>query len=96
MKDEWQKIIEQNVQEYISKVDFKHPDFSLVQLKKDLKQIVGSEPNVRLKWSKTEKVNELLRDSGAKDYKEIVEKVDQVDIMIYSPDNKLIPIKLII
>lgn len=96
MKDEWQKLIENNISEYIATVDFKHPDFSIKELKQQLKQIIGSEPNVQLKWSKTEKVNELLKDSGVEQHKEIIEKVEQVNIVFLSPDDKPIPFKLII
>lgn len=94
--DEWQNIIKQNISEYIATVDFKHPDFSINELKQRLKQIIGSEPNVRLKWHTSEKINELLKDSGVEQHKEIVEKVEQVDIIFLSPEGKPIPLKLII
>jgi len=96
MKDEWQKIIEQNISEYIATVDFKHPDFTVKELKQRLKSIIGTEPNVRLKWNTTEKVNELLKDSGVEQHKEIVEKVDEVNLVYMSPEGRPIPLKLII
>lgn len=96
MKDEWQKIIEQHISEYIATVDFKHPDFSIQELKTNLKKIIGSEPNVKLKWNTTEKVNELLKDSGTEHYKEIIEKVEEVNLVFMNPDGKPIPLKLII
>lgn len=94
--DEWQNIIKQNISEYIATVDFKHPDFSINELKQNLKRIIGSEPNVRLKWNTIEKVNELLKDSGVEQHKEIIEKVEQVDIVFMSPEGKPFPLKLII
>lgn len=96
MKDEWQKIIEQNISEYIATVDFKHPDFSVAELKKQLKSIIGSEPNVRLKWSTHEKINELLKDSGVEHHKEIIEKVEEVNLVFMNQEGKPIPLKLII
>ncbi len=96
MKDEWQKIIEQNISEYIATVDFKHPDFSIQELKSNLKQIIGSEPNVKLKWNSVEKVNELLKDSGVEQHKEIIDKVEEINLVFMNPDGKPIPLKLII
>ena len=96
MNDEWQKIMEQNISEYIATVDFKHPDFSVHQLKTQLKTIIGSDPNVRLKWNTVEKVNELLKDSGVEQHKEIIEKVEEVNLVFMNPDGKPIPLKLII
>lgn len=91
----WKTMTEKNIIEYIQSVDFKHPDFDLKEVKKALKQIIGSEPSVKLKWNTSEKINELLRDSGAKDYKEVIEKIEHVEIIYLDSDNRPIPIKLI-
>lgn len=94
MNDSWQQMIEQNILEYVSTIDFKNPDFSIKEVKQQLKKIIGSEPNVRLKWNSVEKVNELLKASGVENYKEIIEKVEQIELVYMSPDNKPIPFKI--
>jgi len=92
----WNKMMETNVSDYVSTVDFKNPDFSINEFKTELSKILGMKPAVKLKWNTSEKVNELLKKSGAKDYKEIVEKVEQVNITIVDADNKPIEFKFII
>lgn len=96
MTDSWQEMIKTNIQEYISKVDFRNPDFSLNELKKELGQIVGIIPAVQLKWNKQEKVNELLKQAGAKNHTETIEKVEGLSISFVDADNKPIQFKFII
>lgn len=85
---EWKKMMQTNVSDFISTVDFKNPDFSVKEFKGELKKILGMEPSVKLKWNTQEKVNELLKDSGAPNHTTIVEKVEQVNITIVDAENK--------
>ena len=94
MKTEHQKMIEELVYEYISKIDFSHPDFEMKEFKIKLNEILGIEPGVKLKWDKKEVVNELLKDSGAKDHTKIIEKVTEIEIAYISPDNESMPISI--
>ena len=93
-KSEHQKIVEEHIYEYISKIDFNHPDFDIKEFKLHLNSILGIEPGVKFKWDKKEVVNELLKNSGAKEYKKIIEKVSEIDILYVGPDNDSLPISL--
>jgi len=92
----WKQMMESNVSDYIAKVDFKNPDFSVNEFKLELSKILGVKPAVKLKWNSSEKVNELLKASGAKNHTEIVEKVEQVNITFVDNDNKPVEFKFII
>lgn len=92
----WKQMMETNVSDYVSKVDFKNPDFSIDEFKNDLGKILGMKPSVKLKWHTSETVNELLKQSGATNYKEIVEKVEQINITFVDDENKPVQFKFII
>lgn len=87
----WKNMIESNVYDYISKIDYTHPDFSMHEFKSELNKIIGLTPAVKMKWNTIEQINELKRDSGAKDYKKILEKVEEINIVFV--DNNNIPIE---
>lgn len=89
-------MMETNVGDYITKVDFKNPEFSINEFKLELSKILGIKPAVKLKWNTQEKVNELLKASGVKNHTEIVEKVQQVNIIIVDENNTPIEFKFII
>lgn len=93
---EWKKMLESNVYDYISQIDYNHPDFTLEDLKNELSKLIGVKPAVKLKWHTSEKINELKRDSGAKDYKEIIEKVEQIDIVFVDENNTPINLKFLL
>ena len=92
----WKQMMETNISDYVSKVDFKNPDFSVNEFKAELSKILGMKPGVKLKWKTTEKVNELLKASGAKNYKEVSDKVEQVNITFIDDEQKPIEFKFII
>jgi hypothetical protein len=96
MNNAWKEMMETNVSEYISKVDFKNPDFSINEFKTELSKILGMKPAVKLKWDTKHKVNELLKASGVTNYTEVVEKVEQVDITFVDENNVPIAFKFII
>lgn len=89
-------MMETNVGDYITKVDFKNPEFSINEFKLELSKILGIKPAVKLKWNTQEKVNELLKASGVKNHTEVVEKVQQVNITIVDENNTPIEFKFII
>lgn len=81
-------MMEHNVYEYISNVNYKDPDFSIAAMKEDLKKIIGVKPSVKVKWKTTERVNELLKNAGAENYKEIVEKAEEVSVVFAISNEK--------
>lgn len=89
----WREMIKENIFQYISNIDYNHPDFKLLEFKQQLKNIIGMEPAVKIKWNTTESINELKRAAGATDYKEIIDKVEKIDITFVDEDNK--PISLV-
>lgn len=93
---EWKKMIESNIYDYISKIDYNHPDFDLNEFKIQLGKIVGMEPGVKIKWNTIEKINELKKDAGASDFKEIIDKAEQIDITFVDEDQKPIKLKFLI
>ncbi len=94
MKSEHQKMAEEHIYEYISKVDFSNPNFELKEFKKELAKFLGIEPGVKLKWDTKQVVNELLKDSGAKDYIKIIDKVTEIAISYIDPDDDKKPIEI--
>lgn len=84
---EWQKMIETNIYDHISTIDYNHPDFNITTFKESLKSIVGMVPAVKIKWSTTEKINELKRDAGVKDYIEKTDKPETIDITFVDSEN---------
>ena len=89
MDNSWKQMMESNVSDYIKQVDFKNPEFSLNEFKAELAKILGVTPAVKLKWNTIEKVNELLKASGAKGHTQKIDQVEQIDIFIVDSDNKL-------
>jgi len=95
MKDAWKEMIQTNVYEYISKIDYNHPDFDVKEFKRNLATIIGMEPAVKIKWNTTEKINELKKAAGAEDYKTIIEKAQEIEIFFTEQDQSTqIPISL--
>lgn len=96
MNDAWKEMIQTNIYEYISKIDYNSSDFSLAGFKSDLKKIIGMEPAVKIKWNVSEKINELKKAAGVEDYKTIIEKAEQIEIFFteINDSDKQIPISL--
>ena len=96
MNDAWKEMIQTNIYEYISKIDYNSSDFSLAGFKSELKKIIGMEPAVKIKWNVSEKINELKKAAGAEDYKTIIEKAEQIEIFFteINDSDKQIPISL--
>lgn len=92
MDNAWKEMIQTNVFEYISKINYNDDNFSIGNFKKDLGKIIGMEPAVKIKWKTIEKVNELKKAAGVTDYKTIIEKVEQIEIFFTDElDGKSIP-----
>ena len=89
-------MIETNIYDYISQIDYNHPDFAMNEFKAQLATIIGMEPAVKIKWHTVEKINELKRDAGAKDFKEISDKAEQIDITFIDENNTPISLKFLL
>lgn len=96
MDNEWKKMLEQNLYEYLQNVKFDHPDFSIKELKQNLKSLLGTEPAVNIKWNTYDKINELKKAAGAKDYKETIDEAQQIDIIIVDENQTPINFKFIL
>jgi hypothetical protein len=71
---------EQMIRDYIMKVNFKG-NFSVKQIKEDLRRIIKETPGVELKWKKDDIVNEINGTS------KIVESVKSITIAITDGEN---------
>ncbi len=71
---------EQMIREYIMKVNFKD-NFSIKQIKEDLRRIIKETPGIDVKWKKDDIMNEVK--SGTK----VVESVKSISVAITDGDN---------
>lgn len=93
---EWKKMIESNVYDYISKIDYNNPDFNINEFKVELGKIIGMEPAVKIKWNTIEKINELKKDAGVSDFKQIIDKAEGIHITFVDENQKPIVLKFLI
>lgn len=93
---QYRKMIEANVYDLISQTDFNHVDFNINEFKLQLKKLTGVLPGVKLKWNTSEKVNELLKASGAENHTQIIEKLEEIHISLVDADNLPYQIKFMI
>jgi len=70
------------IRDYISKIDFKHDDWKLSQLKEDMRRFLGEEPGIEVVYKKDVMVNEFTGES-----KEFVD-VDKIQIIFTDTDDK--------
>ena len=54
---------EMAIRDYISKIDFKHDDWKLSQLKEEMRRFLGEEPGVDIIYKKDVMVNEFTGES---------------------------------
>lgn len=85
------QLINENVSNYVSNLNPNHPDFSISELKKQLKEMIGQEPAIEIK-RKPKQINELVTKSGGK-VNEVKEQIDEIIIYYVDVENKK-PVKL--
>ena len=73
---------EMAIREYISKIDFKHDDWKLSELKENMRRFLGEEPGIEVVYKKDVMVNEVSGES-----KEFVD-VDRIQIVFTDTDDK--------
>ncbi len=73
---------EMAIRDYISKIDFKHDDWKLSEIKENMRRFLGEEPGIEVVYKKDVMVNEVSGES-----KEFVD-VDKIQIVFTDTDDK--------
>jgi hypothetical protein len=81
---------EMAIRDYISKIDFKHDDWKLPQIKEDMRRFLGEEPGIDVIYKKDVMVNEVSGEA-----KEFVD-VDKIQIIFTDTDDKFKKIEFIL
>ena len=81
---------EMAIRDYISKIDFKHDDWKLSEIKENMRRFLGEEPGIEVVYKKDVMVNEFTGES-----KEFVD-VDRIQIVFTDTDDKFKKIEFIL
>ena len=81
---------EMAIRDYVSKIDFKHDDWKLSQLKEDMRKFLGEEPGIDIIYKKDVMINEETGE--AQEFKDI----DKVQIVFYDTDERFKKLEFII
>jgi hypothetical protein len=81
---------EMAIRDYISKIDFKHDDWKLSEIKENMRKFLGEEPGIEVVYKKDVMVNEFTGES-----KEFVD-VDKIQIVFTDTDDKFKKIEFIL
>jgi len=81
---------EMAIRDYISKIDFKHDDWKLSEIKENMRRFLGEEPGIEVIYKKDVMVNEFTGES-----KEFVD-VDKIQIIFTDTDDKFKKIEFIL
>ena len=73
---------EMAIRDYISKIDFKHDDWKLSEIKENMRRFLGEEPGIEVVYKKDVMVNEFTGES-----KEFVD-VDKIQIIFTDTDDR--------
>ncbi len=73
---------EMAIRDYISKIDFKHDDWKISEIKENMRRFLGEEPGIEVVYKKDVMVNEVSGES-----KEFVD-VDKIQIVFTDTDDK--------
>jgi hypothetical protein len=73
---------EMAIRDYISKIDFKHDDWKLSELKENMRRFLGEEPGIEIVYKKDVMVNEFTGES-----KEFLD-IDKIQIVFTDTDDK--------
>ena len=73
---------EMAIREYISKIDFKHDDWKLSELKENMRKFLGEEPGIEVVYKKDVMVNEFTGES-----KEFLD-IDKIQIIFTDTDDR--------
>jgi hypothetical protein len=78
------------IRDYISKIDFKHDDWKLSEIKENMRKFLGEEPGIEVIYKKDVMVNEFTGES-----KEFVD-VDKIQIIFTDTDDRFKKIEFIL
>lgn len=81
---------EMAIRDYISKIDFKHDDWKISEIKENMRRFLGEEPGIEVVYKKDVMVNEFTGES-----KEFVD-VDKIQIIFTDTDDKFKKIEFIL
>lgn len=73
---------EMAIRDYISKIDFKHDDWKLSELKENMRKFLGEEPGIEVVYKKDVMVNEFTGES-----KEFLD-IDKIQIVFTDTDDR--------
>lgn len=90
--NEWKKMMEAHIAEYLSNINFKKQEFNINEMQKQLKSLCGVEPGINIKWDVKEEINELKRAAGADNYTERIETPVEVEVVFVNENN--LPVKI--
>lgn len=89
---EWKKMIEENIAEYLSGINFKKEEYDINVMQDQLKGLCGVKPGIDIKWDVKTEVNELKKQAGADDYITRIKKPIEVEVIFVNENN--LPIKM--
>jgi hypothetical protein len=78
------------IRDYISKIDFKHDDWKISEIKENMRRFLGEEPGIEVVYKKDVMVNEFTGES-----KEFVD-VDRIQIVFTDTDDKFKKLEFIL
>ena len=81
---------EMAIRDYISKIDFKHDDWKISEIKENMRRFLGEEPGIEVVYKKDVMVNEFTGES-----KEFVD-VDKIQIIFTDTDDRFKKIEFIL
>jgi hypothetical protein len=81
---------EMAIRDYISKIDFKHDDWKISEIKENMRRFLGEEPGIEVVYKKDVMVNEFTGES-----KEFVD-VDKIQIVFTDTDDKFKKLEFIL
>jgi hypothetical protein len=78
------------IRDYISKIDFKHDDWKISEIKENMRRFLGEEPGIEVVYKKDVMVNEVSGES-----KEFVD-VDRIQIIFTDTDDRFKKLEFIL
>lgn len=77
-----QSMKETSIREYISNIDFNSPDWSINDIKKDMRKFLGEEPGIDVSYKKDVVINEVKGEA------EEIKSLEKISIVFTDLDEK--------
>jgi hypothetical protein len=78
------------IKEYLSKIDFKHDDWSMNQISQDMKKFLGETPAVDVSYKKDVMVTEVTGESRE------IKKINKISIVFTDTDDKIKKLEILV